>query len=65
MEGAKSGCLAVLMVDAGWHGKVTGLSAESGTPSQVPRNLPESILSMLHRMRPDVPLVEKNSGGNI
>ena len=27
MEGVKGGCLAVLMADAGWHGKVTGLSA--------------------------------------
>ena len=33
MEGAKGGCLAVLMTDAGWHGKFTGLSVESRTPS--------------------------------
>ena len=28
MEGANGGCLAVLMADAGWHGKFTGLSVE-------------------------------------
>ena len=50
MEGAKGGCLAVLMADAGWHGKVTGLSVESRITSQVLRGVPES---MLRRMRPD------------
>ena len=29
MEGAKGGCLVVVVADAGWHGKVTGLCAES------------------------------------
>ena len=57
MEGAKGGCLAVLMADAGWHGRVTGLSVESRT-GQVLRNVPES---MLCRMRPDMLLVENIS----
>ena len=49
MEGAKGGCLALMMADAGWHGKVTGLSVESRIPSQVLSDVPES---MLRRMRP-------------
>ena len=58
MEGAKGGCLAVSMadaLDAGWHGKVTGLSVESRILSQVLRGVPES---MLRRMRPDMLLIE-------
>ena len=62
MEGAKGGCLAVLMADAGWHGKVTGLSVESRIPSQVLRGVPES---MLCRMRPDMLLIEKQTGGDV
>ena len=62
MEGAKGGCLAVLMADAGWHGKVTGLSVESTIPSQRLRDAPES---MLCRMRPDMLLVEKHTGDNV
>ena len=38
MEGAKGGCLAVLMADASWHGKVAGLCGESRIPSQVVRD---------------------------
>ena len=62
MEGAKAVCLAVLMADAGWHGKVTGLSVESRIPSQVLRDVPES---MLCRMRPDTLLIEKHTGDDI
>ena len=54
MEGANSGCLAVLMADAGWHGKVTGLSVESRIPSQVLRDVPESML-----------LIEKHTGDEV
>ena len=62
MEGAKGGCLAVLMADAGWHGKVTGLSVESGIPGQVLRGV---IESMLRRMRPDMLLIKKHTGDNV
>ena len=62
MEGAKGGCLAVLMADAGWHGKVTGLSVESRIPSQVLRGVPEQ---MLRRMRPDMLLIEKHTGDDV
>ena len=62
MEGAKGGCLAVLMADAGWHGNVTGLSVESRIPSQVPRDVPES---MLCRMRPDMLLIEKHTSDDV
>ena len=58
MEGAKGGCLAVFMPDAGWHGRATGFSVEARIPSQVPRIAPES---MLCRMRPGMLLVEKKS----
>ena len=62
MEGPKGGRLAVLMADAGWHGKVTGVSVESRIPSQVLRGVPES---MLQRMRPDMLLIEKQNGEEI
>ena len=62
MEGAKGGCLAMLMADAGWHGKVTGLSVESRIPSQVLRGVPES---MLRRMRPDILPIEKQTGDDV
>ena len=62
MEGAKGGCLAALMAYAGWHGKVTGLSVESRIPSQVLRDVPES---MLCRMRPDMLLIEKHTGDDV
>ena len=45
MEGARGGCLAVLavlmawMADAGWHGKVAGMTVESRSPSQVLREM--------------------------
>ena len=57
-----NGCLAVLMADAGWHGKVTGLSVESGIPGQVLRGV---IESMLRRMRPDMLLIKKHTGDNV
>ena len=62
MEGAKGGCLAVLMANAGWHGKVTGLCVESRIPIQVLRDVQES---MLRRMRPDMLLIEKHTGDNV
>ena len=62
MEGAKGGCLAVLMADAGLHGKVTGLSDESRIPRQVLPNVPET---MLRRMRPDILLFEKERMGQL
>jgi len=55
MEGAKGACLAVLVADAGRHGKVTGLCANSRIPNEVLRNVPED---MLRRMRPDMLLIE-------
>ena len=66
MEGANGGCLAVLMADAGWHGKVTGLSVESRIPSQVLRGVPlaEGILRRM-RMRPDMLLIETHIGDNV
>ena len=57
MKGAKGGCLAVLMVDAGRHGKVTGLSNESRIPSHVLPNVPEASL---RHMRPDILLFQKS-----
>ena len=62
MDGVKGGCLAVLMADAGWHGKITGLSVQSRIRSQVLRDVQES---MLRRMRPDMLLIEKNTGDNV
>ena len=62
MEGAKGGGLAMLMAEAGWHGKVTGLCVESRIPSQVLRDVPESTLC---RMRPDMLLIEKHTGDNV
>ena len=50
------------MADAGWHGKVTGLSVESRISSQVLKDFPES---MLQRMRPDILLIEKHTGYNV
>ena len=46
MDRAKGGCLAVLKADAAseWQGKVTGLSVGSKIPSQVLRDVPESML---------------------
>ena len=62
MEAAKGGCLAVLMADAGWHGKVSGLSVESRFLSQVLRDVPKS---MLRRMHPDMLLIEKHTGDDV
>ena len=62
MEGAKVGCLAVLMAKAGWHGKLTDLSVQSRIPRQVLREVPES---MLQRMRPGMLLIEKHIGDDV
>ena len=62
MEGAKGGCLTVLVADAGWHGKVTGLCAKSRIPSQVLPGVPEDALC---RMRPDLLLLERDSNDNV
>ena len=62
MEGAKGGCLAILMADAGWHGKVTGLCAETRIPRQVLPGVPED---MLRRMRPDLLLLERSSNDSL
>ena len=64
MEGAKGGCLAVLMVDTGLHGKVKALSDESGIPRQVLPDVPETTL-VLCRMRPDILLFEKSAWDNL
>ena len=56
MEGAKGGCLAVLMADAGRHGEVTGLSRKS-IPSHVLLDVPKASLC---RMRPDILVFEKS-----
>ena len=53
MEGAKGGCLAVLLADAGWHGKVTGLSNESRIHTQVLPDVPDVISCA---MQPDIRL---------
>ena len=58
MEGAKGGCLAVLMADTDLHGKVTGSSDESRIPGQV---LPDVSGTILCCMRPDILLFEKNA----
>ena len=62
MEGAKGGCLAILVADAGWHGKVTGLCAETRIPRQVLPGVPED---MLRRMRPDLLLLERSSNDSL
>ena len=62
IEGGKGGCLAVLMANAGWHGKVTGLCVTSRISSQVLRDVPES---MLRCMRPDMLLIEKHTGDDV
>ena len=62
MEGAKGGCLAALVADAGWHGTVTGLCAESQIPSQVLPSGPEDALC---RMRLDLLLLERSSNDSL
>ena len=62
MEGAKGGCLAVLMADARRHGKVTGLSNESRIPNHVLPDVPEASLG---HMRPDILLFEKSSDDSL
>ena len=62
MDRAKGGCLAVLMADAGWYGKVTGLCIESGIAKEVLRDVPSN---MLCRMRPDMLPVEKHTANDV
>ena len=50
-EGAKGSCLALLMADAGWYGKVTGLCAEPQIPNYVLPRAPERQ-NALHAYRP-------------
>ena len=59
MEGSKGGCLTAMMVDAGWHGKVTGIAASNRIPQQVLTNVPEAVVK---RMRPDLLLFERLAG---
>ncbi len=56
MEGRKGGCLTALVIDAGWHGKVTGIAAFERIPQQVLPSMPDSVLK---RMRPDLLLFER------
>ncbi len=49
MEGRKGGCLTAMMVDAGWHGKVTAIAASDRIPQQVLTDVPEAVVK---RMRP-------------
>ncbi len=53
MEGRKGGCLTALMIDAEWHGKVTGIAAFKfeRIPQQVQPSMPDAVLK---RMRPDL-----------
>ncbi len=62
MEGEKGGCLTVLMADAGWHGKVTGLSDVPRIPRQVLPDVPEATLQ---RLRPDILLFERSTQDNM
>ena len=59
MEGRKGGCLTALMVDAGWHGKVTGIATCERIPQQVLANVPDAVLK---RMRLDLLLFERLAG---
>ncbi len=59
MEGKKGGCLTALMIDAGWHGKVTGIAAFERIPLQVLPSMPDAVLK---RMRPDLLLFERLEG---
>ncbi len=56
MEGQKGGCLTALMIDAGWHGKVTGVATFQRIPQQVLPSTPDAVLK---RMRPDLLLFER------
>ncbi len=47
------------MVDAGWHGKVTGIAAFERIPQQVLPSMPDAVLK---RMRPDLLLFERLEG---
>ncbi len=47
MKGRKGGCLTVLMIDAGWHGKVTGIAASERIPQQVLPSMPDAVLKRM------------------
>ncbi len=49
------------VVDAGWHGKVTGIATSEKIPQQVLTGAPDAVLK---RMRPDLSLLlfEKLAG---
>ncbi len=57
--GQKGGCLTALIVDAGWHGKVTGVASFERIPQQVLPGVPDAVLK---RMRPDLLLFERLEG---
>ncbi len=59
MEGRKGGCLTALMMDAGWHGEVTGVAAFKRILQQVLPSVPDDVLK---RMRPDLLLFERLEG---
>ncbi len=48
-----------MMVDAGWHGKATGIAVSDRIPQQVPTDVPEAVVK---RMRPDLLLFEGLAG---
>ena len=57
-KGYKGGCLTTLAVDAGWHGKVSGLTGVSRISTQVLNDVSEIGL---RRMRPDMLIFERNA----
>ncbi len=59
MEGGRGRCFTALMVDAGWHGKVTGIASCTRIPQQAPTGVPDAVLK---RMRPDLLLFERLAG---
>ena len=59
LEGKKGGCLTAMVVDAGWHGKVTGTAKLDRIPQQVLSDVPQNVL---RRMRPDLLLFERIGG---
>ena len=59
MEGRKGGCLTAMMVDAGWHDKVTSVATSERIPQQV---LTGVLAAVLKRMRPDLLLFERLAG---
>ena len=62
LEGKKGGCLTAMVVDAGWHGKVTGTAEFDRIPQQVLNDVPQNVLRRMRRMRPDLLLFERTDG---